>query len=192
MNPHRFDEQLYTRQDGPGAALDEAEGPEQRYIIGIDLGTTNSAVAYIDLHAEQAGAGSGARRTIHLFEIPQLVAPGEVANRPLLPSFLYLPGEHELPPGSTALPWAEERSQIVGEFAREQGARARPPGLLGQVVVEPQPGGSYRADSTLGRTRRCRQNLAGGGRTALFGTHGRGVECNDGAGRRRLRRSQAL
>ncbi len=41
----------------------------------------------------------------------------------MLPSFLYLPGEHELPPGASRLPWNEGSDQIVGEFARFQGAK---------------------------------------------------------------------
>jgi molecular chaperone DnaK (HSP70) len=94
-----------------------------RYLIGIDLGTTNSALAYIDLKA--AGKGTP---VIRPFGIPQLVAPGEVAERPLLPSFLYLPGPHDLPAGATALPWDAERGYAVGEFARSQGTRV--PGRL--------------------------------------------------------------
>src|SRR5205823_12220713 len=60
---------------------------------------------------------------IQSFPIPQLVAPGDVANRPLLPSFLYLPGPHDLPAGATALPWDPQRDYAVGEFARNHGAR---------------------------------------------------------------------
>jgi len=90
-----------------------------RYIIGIDLGTTNSAVAYVDL---QSPANTTGARAIQRFPIPQLVAAGEVARRSMLPSFLYLPGAYDLPPGSTALPWAADRDYAVGEFAREQGA----------------------------------------------------------------------
>jgi hypothetical protein len=96
-----------------------------RYLIGIDLGTTNSALAYIDLGRVQAGKG---RVEIHPFPVPQLVAPGELANRPLLPSFLYLPGPHDLPPGATALPWEPACPYAVGEFARNHGARI--PGRL--------------------------------------------------------------
>ncbi len=88
-----------------------------RYIIGIDLGTTNSAVGYIDLHDITPGAIN-----IKSFEIPQLVATSLVASRPALPSFLYLPGEYDLEPGATALPWDENRKYAVGEFARDQGA----------------------------------------------------------------------
>lgn len=95
---------------------------DYRYIIGIDLGTTNSAVAYVDLTAEIESPESA----IRIFEIPQYVALGEVAKRPVLPSFLYLPGRYDLPreqlPG---LPWDSEQTAdigIVGEFARQQGA----------------------------------------------------------------------
>src|SRR5207244_1424515 len=50
-------------------------------------------------------------------------APGEPAPRAMLPSFLYLPGKHELPPGALQLPWTDDADRIVGEFARIQGAR---------------------------------------------------------------------
>jgi molecular chaperone DnaK (HSP70) len=95
-----------------------------RYLVGIDLGTTNSALAYVDLDRKARGG----RPDIQTFPVPQLVAPGELARRPLLPSFLYLPGAHDLPAGATALPWALDRSYAVGEFARNYGARV--PGRL--------------------------------------------------------------
>src|SRR5690242_11067595 len=97
-----------------------------RYLIGIDLGTTNSALAYIDLKRGRSGKGGGPE--VQEFPVPQLVAPGEVAPRELLPSFLYLPGAHDLPPGATALPWNPECPYAVGEFARNHGARV--PGRL--------------------------------------------------------------
>ena len=96
-----------------------------RYIIGIDLGTTNSAVGYVDLGAP---AGEHALPPVRFFNIPQLVAPGEVAPRPILPSFLYLPGPYDLPAGATALPWNADQPDVIGEFAREQGVRV--PGRL--------------------------------------------------------------
>ncbi|MGH7964221.1 MAG: Hsp70 family protein, partial [Candidatus Binatia bacterium] len=74
-----------------------------RYIVGIDLGTTNCVVAYVD--TQQAdGADSP---PIQLLQIPQLVTAGNVEERDLLPSFLYLPSGHEFPAGSLTLPWAE-------------------------------------------------------------------------------------
>ena len=94
-----------------------------RYLVGIDLGTTNCAVAYVDTKGKERPPAD-----IRVFEVPQLVAPGETAPRPMLPSFLYLPGTHELPPGASQLPWNEGADRIVGEFARIQGARV--PGHL--------------------------------------------------------------
>src|SRR4051794_35293346 len=94
-----------------------------RYIIGIDLGTTNCAVAYVDTRGRERPTAD-----VRAFEVPQLVAPGEAAPRPMLPSFVYLPGQHELPEGATRLPWRGDSNRIVGEFARIQGARV--PGHL--------------------------------------------------------------
>src|SRR5215831_7557314 len=96
-----------------------------RFLIGIDLGTTNSALAYVDLEMK---ARDG-RPDVRTFAAPQLVNPGEVKPRELLPSFLYLPGPHDLPTGATGLPWDEKRSYAVGEFARNHGAKV--PGRLG-------------------------------------------------------------
>src|SRR5437660_1439657 len=89
-----------------------------RYLIGIDLGTTNSALAYVDLQ----GPKTGGVPSIQHFQVPQLVKHGETAPRDLLPSFLYLPGPHDLPPGATALPWDPACAYAVGEFARSHGA----------------------------------------------------------------------
>src|SRR5579863_234878 len=86
-----------------------------RYLIGIDLGTTNSAVAYVDTHAAES--------RVRVFDVPQLVAPGDIAPRRQLPSFVYLASELDLAPRETALPWAPDRRTVVGELARAQGAR---------------------------------------------------------------------
>jgi molecular chaperone DnaK (HSP70) len=69
--------------------------------IGIDLGTTNSALAYID----EREAEDRDFPPVHVFETPQLVAPGRAEPRRTLPSFLYL-----------------EEGQPVGAYARDQGA----------------------------------------------------------------------
>jgi molecular chaperone DnaK (HSP70) len=95
-----------------------------RYLVGIDLGTTNSALAYVDTERKVRGPWP----EVQTFPVPQLIAPGELGEGPLLPSFLYLPGAHDLPAGSTALPWDKERQYAVGEFARNHGARV--PGRL--------------------------------------------------------------
>jgi molecular chaperone DnaK (HSP70) len=86
-----------------------------RYLIGIDLGTTNSAVAFVDTKA--------ADPRVRVFEVPQLVAPGEVAPRRQLPSFIYMASEIDLAAHETALPWNQDARQVVGELARSQGAR---------------------------------------------------------------------
>src|SRR5262245_25583162 len=87
-----------------------------RYVVGLDLGTTNSAVAYVD-----TGVGDpGEARPQHL-PIPQVVQPGVVEDRPLLSSYLYLPGPGELPAGSLKLPWDPSRDYAIGELARQQG-----------------------------------------------------------------------
>jgi molecular chaperone DnaK (HSP70) len=78
--------------------------------LGIDLGTTNSALAFI-------ADGGG----IELLPIPQLIDAGEVHAEPLLPSFLYLPGGNEFSEGALALPWPSESGAIVGQFAQRRG-----------------------------------------------------------------------
>ncbi len=88
-----------------------------RYLIGIDLGTTNSVVAYIDTQATD-DAGS----TIRVFAVPQLVAHLEVRTLPALPSFLYFPTEEELSAGAVSATWDEDPPMVTGVLAREQGA----------------------------------------------------------------------
>jgi len=89
-----------------------------RYAIGIDLGTTHSALSYVDLEA------SDGENTAHgVLPVPQLTAPGTVEALPLLPSFLYLPHPDELAPGELALPWnTDGETAVTGEMARSRGA----------------------------------------------------------------------
>ncbi|KQQ31909.1 molecular chaperone DnaK [Duganella sp. Leaf126] len=93
---------------------------DPRYAIGIDLGTTHSALSYVDLQA------SDGEQTAHgVLAIPQLTAPGTVEDLPLLPSFLYLPHADELAPGENKLPWQQseaEQGAVAGEMARSRGA----------------------------------------------------------------------
>lgn len=86
-----------------------------RYIIGIDLGTTNSALAFID--TEQPFL------PVQLFAIPQLTAAGKVDTLLTLPSFCYLTAKEEWSSGDLKLPWKEEVGTFVGQFAKIQGAR---------------------------------------------------------------------
>ena len=89
-----------------------------KYIVGIDLGTTNSALARCDATAAEEES------RIEVRSIPQLVNPNEVAERTLLPSFLYIPGEFDFPKGSLALPWEPEPKLVIGELARKRGAES--------------------------------------------------------------------
>jgi molecular chaperone DnaK (HSP70) len=89
-----------------------------RYALGIDLGTTHSALSYLNL---DEGRPRGASQSV--LPIPQLTAPGTIEERLLLPSFLYLPSPQEFPPEALRLPWNDEAASIAGELARSHGAK---------------------------------------------------------------------
>lgn len=98
-----------------------ASDNRSRYIIGIDLGTTNSAVASIDTSVEKF--------RVRTFAVPQLVAPAQVEARDTLPSFHYQPGSQEFAPEALRLPGiVATPSYCVGVFARDHGAKV--PGRL--------------------------------------------------------------
>ncbi|HHW63145.1 MAG TPA: Hsp70 family protein, partial [Rhodocyclaceae bacterium] len=89
-----------------------------RYTVGIDLGTSNTVVAF-------AAAGDD---RIQVFELDQLVGRGEVAPRPLLPSVRYHPAAGELDPAELRLPWTDAPiagapAAVIGHYARELGAQ---------------------------------------------------------------------
>lgn len=84
-----------------------------RLSIGIDLGTTHSALATLALESDQA--------TSTVFETPQLVSRGAVLAKPLLPSFLYFASEAD---GAMPLPWDATRSFAVGDYARTRAAES--------------------------------------------------------------------
>lgn len=85
---------------------------DSKYIIGIDLGTTNSVVAYVETEKEDG---------IKIFKIPQLVEEGVVENRNILPSFIFLPEEHDASKSGLMIDWLDNASTVVGEFARNRG-----------------------------------------------------------------------
>lgn len=104
---------------------------QKQFFVGIDLGTTNTVVAYAALSDKH---NAHARK---IFAIEQLVAPGEVAKRPMLPSFRYHPVQGEIAAVDCLLPWShigepptsdvlagDFSGVIVGEWARELGAKA--------------------------------------------------------------------
>jgi molecular chaperone DnaK (HSP70) len=98
----------------------------KQYVVGIDLGTSNTVVAYVEAGGEQ----------IRVFDVDQLVAAGEVGTAPLLPSARYHPAPGELAPASVKLPWSPEKPTqsdttppaVIGRFARVLGAQV--PGRL--------------------------------------------------------------
>lgn len=92
----------------------------QRFTLGIDLGTTNSAVAVTELDEEGGGA-------TELVEVTQILGPNQVGEKPTLPSALYIPHPDEFPAGAFPLPWAgegggERGAPVIGTFARSHGA----------------------------------------------------------------------
>lgn len=90
--------------------------PPSRFVVGLDLGTTNSAMAYVDAHETP--------RRIRTFAIPQVVAPGQIEARDTLPSFHYQPASGEFPDDSTRMPWSnipDAPAVVVGHFARDHG-----------------------------------------------------------------------
>ncbi|HUT91287.1 MAG TPA: Hsp70 family protein [Thermoguttaceae bacterium] len=97
------------------------ESTTSRYVVGFDLGTTNSAVCYVDTEQDPW--------RVQTFRVPQLVAPGQVEARETLPSFLYQPAPGELPADALRLPWhGADATHAVGFFARDHGANV--PGRL--------------------------------------------------------------
>jgi molecular chaperone DnaK (HSP70) len=94
-----------------------------RYVVGIDLGTTNCALAYAE-----AGESDEQPVPVAGLPIPQVVGVNDVSERPLLPSFLYLPAAKEFPQGGLDLPWKSPTDRVVGVFARDHGAKV--PGRL--------------------------------------------------------------
>src|SRR5271170_689612 len=106
---------MSTKDKSKTKGSDKSTAPQ--FVVGIDLGTTNSALAYATLTESDREASP-----VSLFDVPQLVNPGEVVEQPLLPSFLYNPGDSEFVEGSLALPWEGRPAFIVGSFAQKRGA----------------------------------------------------------------------
>ena len=86
-----------------------------RFLVGIDLGTTNSAVAW-------AAVDSARHVRPTLFDILQVTSAGETGARSTLPSFLYFLMPEEQATGEMALPWNDRPDAVAGVFARDHGA----------------------------------------------------------------------
>ncbi|MEY3786406.1 MAG: hypothetical protein RLZ75_611, partial [Pseudomonadota bacterium] len=95
----------------------------QHYLVGIDLGTTHTVVAFTNSETGQ--------QEIQLLQIEQLIAPGQVAARPLLPSVRYHPAPGELSavdiafPSNTTESLISEVAPVIGEAARLLGAKSK-------------------------------------------------------------------
>jgi len=88
------------------------------YAIGIDLGTTHTAISYVDLDLSE-----GESVALHVQDIAQHTGPGSIESKKLLPSFLYLPHAGELPEGALTLPWQTHEARTIGELARSLGSK---------------------------------------------------------------------
>jgi len=105
---------------------------KSRYVVGIDLGTTHTVVGFVDTqraHDAQGGElTSQTRPNIEVFPVPQLVAPGQVQSRPLLPSFRYHVADAELRDEDLQLGFAEPSPDlprgVVGTFAQTLGGKS--------------------------------------------------------------------
>jgi actin-like ATPase involved in cell morphogenesis len=80
------------------------------FAVGIDLGTTNSVVAYSSLETAEA--------RVSVLPIPQLVAPGQVESLDYLPSFLHVPADQSILESARIFQSGEVDSVIVGTYAR--------------------------------------------------------------------------
>ncbi|MBV9251222.1 MAG: Hsp70 family protein, partial [Acetobacteraceae bacterium] len=84
-----------------------------RFSLGIDLGTSNCAMAFTDLETDRT----------EILPITQILAANQLGEKPTLASALYLPHPEEFPSGSFPLPWeGGKEPSIIGQFARDHGA----------------------------------------------------------------------
>ncbi|PIE75070.1 MAG: nucleotide-binding protein [Deltaproteobacteria bacterium] len=92
------------------------EVKDSKYFIGIDLGTSNTVVSYAkNTHNPEEKA------EFKIFQIPQIVKPGEILKKDILPSFIYFPAENEKNNDRFSLPWKDDETFIIGEYARKRG-----------------------------------------------------------------------
>src|SRR5215831_3913614 len=95
-------------------ATEDFKRMTKRFSLGIDLGTTNCAIALTELGSDQA----------EVLEITQILGPNQIGEKFTLPSALYVPHRDEFRENSFPLPWENETGDatIIGHFAREHGA----------------------------------------------------------------------
>jgi hypothetical protein len=85
---------------------------QHRFSLGIDLGTSNSAIALSEVDSDQT----------NIIEITQVLGPNQIGEKLTLPSALYIPHPDEFPEGAFPLPWPSDPRSIIGLFARDHGA----------------------------------------------------------------------
>ena len=87
---------------------------DHRFSLGIDLGTSNSAIAITDLENDQT----------EIVGVTQILGPNQIGEKPTLPSALYIPHHEEFPADAFPLPWGNGAGDqtIIGQFARDHGA----------------------------------------------------------------------
>ena len=88
-----------------------------RYIIGVDLGTTNSCVAYVDTDV------SNPTLSIRQFKIPQLISGFRLSSLSVLPSFCYLSAKGEFGSEALVMPWSGPSDYLVGSLAQDLGEK---------------------------------------------------------------------
>ncbi len=100
---------------------------ERQYVIGIDLGTTNCAVSYVDVAPlREEGVIKqlpDKNKVIKVFNIPQLTGHGEFSKISVLPSFLYIPGDYDISKETLKHPWKKREDMFAGTFARDHGSK---------------------------------------------------------------------
>ena len=100
----------------------------KQYVIGIDLGTTNSAVSYVDVTVLKDDKLKGKKyvekkNLVKVFNVPQLTGHGEFTKIPVLPSFLYIPGKYDISKEVLKHPWKKREDLFAGSFARDHGSK---------------------------------------------------------------------
>ena len=100
----------------------------KQYVIGIDLGTTNSAVSYVDVAALMDDISTGEKHVekknrVKIFNLPQLTGQGEFTKNSVLPSFLYIPGKYDISKEMLKHPWKKREDLFAGSFARDHGSK---------------------------------------------------------------------
>ncbi len=108
---------MSATKNAKGREAAPASAPPAHYVVGIDLGTTHTALAFAD-----AAATGDEKPRIDVMPVAQIVARGQVEAQALLPSFLYF--AHASSDGPMALPWDPKRTYAVGEYARSRGVEA--------------------------------------------------------------------